>query len=207
MRAEGLSGTDQGGKHRLQRVVAPAQGVVFRVADFRRVPAVIERIVPGDFRGQTRKLRCGVLGGVAGNILAVDAHDGPLAIRLSAAARASSVIRAPASIRAISSRRSSAWSSSTTVVISGPARRRAARLWTRQWAAPSAATWGEWVIASTWTARPSRRSRSPTAAEVAPPMPESTSSKTSVGTESVARSNHLQRKHEPGKLATRGDAR
>ena len=43
-----------------------------------------------------------------------------------------------------------------------------------------AATWGRWVMQSTWWASPSARSRSPTARAVWPPTPASTSSNTSV---------------------------
>src|SRR5205823_2964208 len=73
------------------------------------------------------------------------AHAWPPAIRLAAAARASAVTTLPDSMRAISSCRVSASSSSTRVTVA----RSACFFATRQWCAPRAATCGEWVTTST----------------------------------------------------------
>ena len=55
-RWDGLSGADQFGKARLDRLVAPAQGVVLGVRDLRRVALVVEAVVAGDLGGERRQL-------------------------------------------------------------------------------------------------------------------------------------------------------
>src|SRR6185295_3374011 len=94
----------------------------------------------------------------------------------SAAARASLVTLAPASMRAISSRRALAVSMSTEAMVS-PSE---SALETRSWSAAAAATCGECVMARTCRSCPSRARRSPMAAATAPPTPASASSNTSV---------------------------
>ena len=79
-------------------------------------------------------------------------------------------------MRAISSRRPLASSASTSVL----AALLVVVLRISQWRSATAATCGECVTTSTCTSLASRFSRSPTAAAVAPPMPESTSSNTMV---------------------------
>ena len=110
-------------KARLDRGVALAQPVVCGIGDGRRVFLIIAPVMFGDFRGEPRMLGLGLLFGeiLDGSVVLVAAwHDGvstqPAArIKRSAAARASAVISAPASMRAISSRRRSALSSTTRV--------------------------------------------------------------------------------------------
>src|SRR5690348_5158246 len=141
-------GADEIGKARFDRRVAAAQGVVIGVGNLRRVVLVIEFVVSRDFRGQTLQLRLGFgLAELVDRGLARwrAAHARAPAINEAAAARASAVIDAPDSMRAISSRRASADSSSTRVDVFCAA-------WlfsTRQWCAPRAATCGEWVTTRT----------------------------------------------------------
>ena len=52
-------GVRQRGKRRLQFLVAPAQGVVVRVGDHRRVLAVITPVVLGDFGAEPSVFRPG----------------------------------------------------------------------------------------------------------------------------------------------------
>ncbi len=92
--------------------------------------------------------------------------------------RVVSVIRAPPSIRAISATRSSPSRETTEVTV----RPSTTRFSTRKWESANAATWGRWVIQRTCWPRATSFSFSPTSAEVAPPMPLSTSSNTRVGT-------------------------
>ena len=112
------------------------------------------------------------------------------------AARAASVISAPASMRAISSRRSA---SDRRVMAVRPS-----AFDTRQWCAPRAATWGEWVTTRIWKSRASRSSRSPTASATAPPTLASTSSNTRVGTGSDSASTtfsaSMKRDNSPPEL-------
>src|SRR5690348_4351786 len=111
-------GADKIGKTRFDRGIAPPQRVVVGVGNLRRVFLVIEPVVPRDFRGKALQLRLGT-----GCAELVDcgfarwraAHARAPAINEAAAARASAVIDAPDSMRAISSRRASADSSSTRV--------------------------------------------------------------------------------------------
>ena len=77
--------------------------------------------------------------------------------RSAAAARAAAVTVSPASILAISSRRSRLPSGSTVVAVRAPL----AALETRKCAAPRAATCGLWVTTSTCTVSATRANRSP----------------------------------------------
>ena len=99
----------------------------------------------------------------------------------SAAALASAVISAPASMRAISSRRWSAASALTRVATRLPLSSASLEI-SRCWSA-RAATCGAWVTAITCTLPASRASRAPMASATAPPTPVSISSNTSVGAE------------------------
>ena len=136
------------GKACLERVVAPAQRVVFGVAHLGRVAAMIAFVVMGDFTRQPLEFRRRRVGRQLGRVLRAG-HGAVPVIRLSAAARASSVTVMPASMRAISSRRLSRSSSSTIVLISRLDRSPVSRFRTRQCAPPRAATCGEWVTTST----------------------------------------------------------
>ena len=109
-------GTLEIGEAGLDGLVAPTQHVIVSIAQLRRGAGVIELIVARDLLRQTLQLtlRC-VAGEVFGRCGFV-AHGSPRASRLPAAARASSVISAPESIRAISSRRWSSVSSATRAV-------------------------------------------------------------------------------------------
>ena len=84
-----------------------------------------------------------------------------------AAARAASETVSPASIRAISSTRSSG-PKGTTVEVVPPS---VTRFSTRQWWPPKAATWGECVTTRTCAPLASAARRRPTASAVAPPTP------------------------------------
>ena len=106
-------GALQLGKARLDGLVAPPQHVVRGIAQLGRGMGVVELVVAPDLLRQTLQL---ALRGIRREVLrrrGVAAHRLPRASRLSAAARASSVICAPESMRAISSRRSSSVSSAT----------------------------------------------------------------------------------------------
>ena len=110
----------QVGKALLDRAVALAQRVVLGVRDRRRVVLVVALVVLADLGMQPRVLGLGLLFGevVDGDLrdrhAPATAHPAALISR-SAAVRASSVISAPASMRAISSRRRSAATSVTLV--------------------------------------------------------------------------------------------
>src|SRR5215216_522148 len=141
-------GADELGKTRLDRIVAPPQRVVFGIGNGRRILLVVAPVVRADLLREARKLllrlRCGQLvdrdvsGGACthgkpgssslggrpraawGSAAHEPAHPAAALISRSAAARASSVISAPASMRAISSRRRSAATSAMRVVIRLP---------------------------------------------------------------------------------------
>ncbi len=104
--------------------VAPAQRVVGGIREFGRVALVVEPVVARDLGREPSQLvaRLG-LGEPLNRIVQGfgPAHQPP--IRLAAAARAASVISAPASIRATSSRRSSGDSSRTSIWVRPPANR------------------------------------------------------------------------------------
>ena len=97
---------------------------------------------------------------------------------------ASAVISAPASMRAISSRRWSAASALTRVATRLPLSSASLEI-SRCWLA-RAATCGAWVTAITWTLPARRASRAPMASATAPPTPVSISSNTSVGAEPLS---------------------
>ena len=178
---------DQLRKARLDRGVAPPQRVVFGVGDLGRVVLVIGAIVRGRSRAARRRAPPPLPPRSASPRRARILRAGRCGLRApagapsrsSAAARAASVIGftrqhpgdllAPRpGIERIDERRR-------------PGRARHAFA-TRRCAAPRAATCGLCVTTSTCTRSATRASRSPTAAAVAPPMPESTSSNTRVGT-------------------------
>ena len=94
-----------------------------------------------------------------------------------ACSRVAIVMVTPPSIRAISSMRCAS-SSTSMVECVAPS---LVVLDTRQWCAPCAATCGKCVTHSTWRFCPICASKRPTTSATAPPMPESTSSKISVG--------------------------
>ena len=121
----------QVGETGLYRVVAAAQRVVFRVRHLGSVAPVIALVVVGDLVRQPLELGFRLGAGQGVGVLRA-AHGASPAMRLSAAARASSVTLMPASMRAISSRRVSRSSSSTTVLVSCPPGSRVSRLRTRQ---------------------------------------------------------------------------
>ena len=105
-------GPDPIGKARLDRLIAPAQPVVLGIGDFGRVLAIVEPVVTRDLGSEEGELRRRLLRAqpLRWDLEGCGPHPGTLAqadwtIRLWAAARAASVIVAPASIRAISSRR------------------------------------------------------------------------------------------------------
>ena len=102
----------QVGKARLDGLVAPPQRVVPCIAQLGRGVGVVELVMALDLRRQTLQLALRRIAGERLRRRGVVAHAVPRASRLSAAARASSVTRAPESIRAISSRR---WSSVNNV--------------------------------------------------------------------------------------------
>ena len=107
----GLS-TNEMGKCRFQHLVTAAQRIVFGVGNRRIIFLIVASVVGSDFNRQQLQLRLLRLGHRD-----IGRHCAISAIRLSAAARASSVILAPASMRAISSRRSSSDNSITAVVV------------------------------------------------------------------------------------------
>ena len=145
-RREGESVAHQRREPRLDLLVAPAQRVIVRVRNRRRIVLVVALVVLADLGREPLELGLGLRLGeiVDGDVAAVRelmvscehckldqwsgvpdsgcppglddgiAHPAAL-IRRSAAARASAVISAPASMRAISSRRLSAASSATRV--------------------------------------------------------------------------------------------
>ena len=92
-------------------------------------------------------------------------------------------------------------SSCATVVRAGSA---AVSLAIEKCRAASEATCGRWVMQTTWRPSASSRSRSPTARAVWPPMPASTSSKTSVAPPPGVGDAH-QREHHARELAARRD--
>ncbi len=110
---------DEIGEALLERGVAPPQRVVFRVGNRRRVLLVISAVVLGDGLGQALELFPGLRRRQLRDRRRLGAarHGRAPAIRLAAAARASAVTALPDSMRAISSRRSSAVSSSTRVKV------------------------------------------------------------------------------------------
>ena len=180
----GAVGPDQLGKARLDRRIAPAQRVVVGIGDLGRVLLVVERGRGGRSRrpaapAPRRPRSSRQLARPAGLGCGHAARQADRAIRLSAAARAASVTVSPASMRAISSRRSAAVERHRRAVARPPAdalARPASDV------APRAATCGRVGHHQHLHRSATRARRSPTAAAVAPPMPVSTSSKTSVGT-------------------------
>ena len=74
---------------------------------------------------------------------------------------------------------------------------------TTTWRSATAATWGRWVTTSTWWRRARLASASATAVAADPPMPASTSSKTSVAGPAVR--TQAQGEHHPGQLASGRD--
>src|SRR6266702_5664243 len=136
---------DEFGKARLDRAVALNERIVLGVGYFRRIQLVIALIMMRDQLGETckfagrfdRRERFDLGQREISSLLLCPGHPQRApAIRLSAAARASAVTALPDSMRAISSRRDSAESSSTSVAV----RVAACSLATRQWCAPIAAT-------------------------------------------------------------------
>ena len=65
--AGGAVGAYELGEPRLDRIVAPAQGIIFGVGDFRRILAVIEIVMVADERGEPLQL-----GGRFGPLQVVD---------------------------------------------------------------------------------------------------------------------------------------
>ena len=117
-RLEGLSARTSSGKRFSIVVIAPAQRVVFGVRNLGRVLLVIEPVVMRDFPGQAFQLRLRLgFGQLLDGVFSpgFPAHASAPAMSEAAAARASAVTAAPDSMRAISSRRASAESSSTRV--------------------------------------------------------------------------------------------
>ena len=114
---------------------------------------------------------------------------------------AASVIRAPASMRAISSRRSAGSSPRPSVACP-----HLVGLTTRQWVVAAGGDLGRMGDDQHLDALPSRARRSPTAAAVAPPIPASTSSKHQGDAPRRPRRGRPQRQQEAGQLAARGDA-
>ena len=106
-------GALQIGEARLDGLVAPPQGVVLGVAQLGRGLGVIELVVAPDLLRQALQLALRLIRREFLRWRPVAAHRLPRASRLPAAARASSVICAPESMRAISSRRSSSVSNVT----------------------------------------------------------------------------------------------
>ena len=106
--------TNEVGKCRFQHLVTATQRIVFGVGDRRVIFLIVAGVVGSDFGRQPLQFR-GHFG--FGQFRDIGRHCAISAIRLSAAARASSVILAPASMRAISSRRSSSDNSITAVVV------------------------------------------------------------------------------------------
>src|SRR5438552_4095771 len=82
----------------------------------------------------------------------------------------------PPSMRATSSTRSPPSRGRTSVIV----RPRSTRLRTTRWRSAMEAIWGRWVTQSTWWRSAIARSLRPTTSATRPPMPVSTSSKTSV---------------------------
>src|SRR5436305_1133638 len=118
-------GTDQFGEASLDRGVPLAQPVVFGIAELRRRVRVIKPVVMDDLDSEAGQLALRFLFGqqfdrALGDIgrRRLGLHGRAPAIRLAAAARASAVIVLPDSMRAISSWRVSASSSSTEVMVS-----------------------------------------------------------------------------------------
>ena len=101
------------GEASLDCPVAADERVEIRVGNLRRVLLVVECVVMADLPGQARKLCLGFcLGQLVDGLLRGGRQDANLApSRRSAAARASSLIVVPESMRAISSRRAAASSS------------------------------------------------------------------------------------------------
>src|SRR6516165_11970544 len=165
-------------------VIARAQRVILGVGDLRRVLAIIKLVVMGNLRNEPLQLEGGFgfiqlsnglrcerrsrLGFLLGLAFAHNHHAERLISR-SAAARASSVMVWPASMRAISSRRCGPSSTATRVAMPSPSAPRIASLAIKRCPLATAATCGACVTASTWTRAASLASLSPTAAAVAPP--------------------------------------
>ena len=113
-------GADQLRKARLDRIVAPAQLVIGGVADLGRILGVIQLVVMRDLGGEAGQFALRLLLGQQFDRTRRDlrgCHGRAPAIRLAAAARASAVTMLPDSMRAISSCRVSASSSSTRVTV------------------------------------------------------------------------------------------
>ena len=92
-----------------------------------------------------------------------------------------------------------------------PSRRcRPSCLATTTWVSANAATWGRWVTTSTWRSAARAARARPTARAARPPMPASTSSKTSVrhvgrAPPGCAEQHEAQGEHGAGQLAAGGD--
>ena len=123
-------------------------------------------------------------------------------ISRSAAARASSVISAPASMRAISSRRRAAASTSTSVATRSPVER---VLGISQMLVGTRGDLRRVGDHQHLHLAARRASAQPMASATAPPTPVSISSNTSVGRRAAVGQHHLQRQREAGQLAARGD--
>ena len=70
---------------------------------------------------------------------------------------------------------------------------------------PSAATWGMWVIATTWWRSPRKAIFVSTAPAISPPTLASISSKTISGIAVLIGEGTLHREHDPRHFAARGD--
>src|SRR5215472_1533021 len=118
-------GANEIGKARLDRLVALTQRVIIGVGNLRRVFLMIELVVMCDLGGERLELGLRLGRGqsldrsalVPLRLGAGRAHARAPAKRLAAAARASAVIAAPESMRAISSRRSASLNASTLVAL------------------------------------------------------------------------------------------
>ena len=116
----GAVGALEIGEARLDGLVAPAQRVVVGIEQFGIGVLVVEPVVAGDLARQALKLACRGVGGQVFRGRGLVAHGALRASRLPAAARASSVTRAPESMRAISSRRCASSSSATRAAAAAP---------------------------------------------------------------------------------------
>ena len=109
------------GETRLYRLVALTQQIVVAIGNFRRIVLMIGKIVMRDVSGKTLQFRrCLFSSEIIDRLICCRLAHTWLPMSLAAAARASSVTVAPASIRAISSRRSRSSRLSTRVATRAP---------------------------------------------------------------------------------------
>ena len=167
-RRDGESARTRSGKGGLELGVAAAQRVVFGVGDLRRIQLVIGAVVAGDLGGQVRQLVGRLLqrhASAPSRSVGGGARGGRHGL---AGQHAGDLLAPRAGVQRVDLGRRPA----ADARLRDPQMRRATGCDLR----------AEWVTTSTCTWSATRASRSPTAAAVAPPMPESTSSNTRVGT-------------------------